>query len=85
MSSISPLGSTDSITTTISEYTPSMVVRALKAIRSSFLLFIAVAGIVSFLIGLILYNGILAGMFGVWGISAIVAVGIAYAVLSILQ
>ena len=74
-----------SITEIVSEHTPPVVVQAIRAIRSSFLLFVGVVGVVSLLVGIYMNDGILAGMFGVWGISAIASAAIAYALLSVLQ
>lgn len=74
-----------SYTEPISQHVPPTVVTLLKTLRGSFLLFVVAVGVVCILMGLflqyVLGKGILAGMFGVWGISALMAGGIAYLVL----
>ncbi|SIR74717.1 hypothetical protein SAMN05421858_3589 [Haladaptatus litoreus] len=73
----------------ISQNMPPSVVTLLKTLRGSFLLFVAAIGICCILFGLflefVLGEGVLAGMFGVWGFSAMLAAGAAYAVLLYLQ
>ena len=80
-----PLSTLSFSTDSIAEHTPPIVVRGIKALRSSFLLFVTFVGVISLLIGIFLWDGVLAGMFGVWGISAIVAAATAYALLLVLQ
>lgn len=85
MASIKQPISSGSISDAIADHTPPVVVRVIKAVRSSFLLFVTLVGVISLLIGIYLNEGVLAGMFGVWGISAIVAAAISYVLLSLLQ
>jgi hypothetical protein len=46
------------------------VMRLLYAVRASFLAFVFVVGVVWLLIGIALGDGVMAGMFGIWGVSA---------------
>lgn len=57
------------------------VVRFLLAIRSSFLLFLTTVGIIVTVLGLTVMSGAMAGMFVIWGTSAVVYAGIGYAIL----
>jgi hypothetical protein len=78
-----------SYTKPISQHVPPAVVTVLKTLRGSFLLFVMAVGLACILMGLLLQyvlgKGVLAGMFGVWGISALLAGGVAYLVLLYIQ
>ena len=73
----------------VSQHVPPTVVTVLKTLRGSFLLFVMAVGVVCILTGLVLQyvlgKGILAGMFGVWGFSALLAAGVGYLALSYIQ
>lgn len=58
----------------------------LVAIRRSFLLFVAVVGLVLVAIGASpLINGLFAGMFGIWGATALVCAGLGFVGVKLLQ
>lgn len=58
----------------------------LAAIRRSFLLFVAVVGLVLVVIGASpLVNGLFAGMFGIWGATALVCAGLGFVGVKLLQ
>jgi membrane-bound ClpP family serine protease len=60
--------------------------RAVLAIRRSFLLFVAVVGVVLMAIGASpLVTGIFAGMFGIWGATALCFALLGFAVMKSLQ
>jgi hypothetical protein len=65
---------------------PNPVIRVLLAIRSSFLLFIATLGILLFLVGVVLYGGrgVLAAMFAIWGVSAVLYAGFGFLFLKVI-
>lgn len=46
------------------------VVRLLYVVRGSFLAFVFIVGVIWLLIGIALGEGVMAGMFGIWGVSA---------------
>lgn len=56
----------------------------LVAIRRSFVLFVAAVGVVLIAIG-VLIEGLFAGMFGIWGATALVCAGLAFAVVQLLK
>lgn len=43
------------------------LIRVAQAVRRSLWLFLAVLGVVFILVGPVIFDGILAGMFGIWG------------------
>lgn len=57
------------------------VLRVLLAIRGSFLLFVATIGALFVLGGATVMDGVLAGMFGIWGVSCILYAGLGYGLL----
>ena len=78
-----------SSTQPVTRHVPPSVVTLLKTLRGSFLFFVMAVGVVCIITGLVLQyvlgKGILAGMFGVWGFSALLAGGVGYLVLSYVQ
>lgn len=64
----------------------SVALRVFVAIRRSFLLFVAVVGLVLVAIGASPFvNGLFAGMFGIWGITAIVCSGLGFVGVKLLK
>lgn len=58
----------------------------LVAIRRSFLLFVAVVGLVLVAIGASpLVNGLFAGMFGIWGATALICAGLGFVGVKLLK
>jgi hypothetical protein len=58
----------------------------LVAIRRSFLLFVAAVGLILVAIGASpLVNGLFAGMFGIWGATALVCAGLGFVGVKLLQ
>ena len=58
----------------------------LVAIRRSFLLFVAAVGLVLIVLGISpLVDGLFAGMFGIWGATAILCAGLGFVVLRFLE
>lgn len=60
------------------------ILRALLAIRKSLLLFIATVGVLFVLGGITVMDGVLAGMFGIWGVSALLYATLGYLLLKII-
>lgn len=66
---------------TVDEDGHSLPVRFLLLLRSSFLVFIAFIGVLLFLTGSVLSEGVVAGMLGITGVSAILYAAIGFAFL----
>ena len=63
-----------------------VVLDALVAIRRSFLLFVAAVGLVLVAIGASPFvNGLFAGMFGIWGATALVCAGLGFVGVKLLK
>lgn len=60
------------------------ILRLLLAIRGSLLLFIATTGVLFILGGITVMEGALAGMFGIWGVSALLYATLGYLLLKII-
>jgi hypothetical protein len=60
------------------------LLRILLAIRGSFLLFIVSIGVLLIVTGVTIMDGVVAGMFGIWGISCLLYAGIGYGLLNLI-
>ncbi|WP_321112047.1 hypothetical protein [Halorussus salinisoli] len=60
-----------------------LILEVLLAIRGSFLLFVAAVGALLIVAGAFAMNGVLAGMFGIWGASALLYAGLGYLLLKL--
>lgn len=58
----------------------SVPIRVLKALRGSFFLSLTVFGAVLIILGMTVFDGVLAGMFGIWGLTALLIGGVTYAI-----
>lgn len=54
-----------------------------KSILGSFLLSMVVLGFLFLVLGVTVIDGVLAGMFGIWGVSLILTCGIAYGIIAL--
>lgn len=62
----------------------ALVLESLLAIRGSFLLFVTAVGVLFVVVGATAMNGVLAGMFGIWGTSALLYAGLGYLLLKLI-
>ncbi|WP_266082067.1 hypothetical protein [Haladaptatus caseinilyticus] len=60
------------------------LLRVLLAIRGSFLLFIASVGVLFIVTGATIMDEVLAGMFGIWGVSCLLYAGLGYGLLKLI-
>lgn len=58
----------------------SIPIRMLTALRRSFSLSLTVFGVGLIILGMTVFDGVLAGMFGIWGLTALLLGGVAYTI-----
>jgi ABC-type microcin C transport system permease subunit YejE len=58
----------------------SIPIRVLIALRRSFFLSLAVFGTSLVILGMTVFDGVLAGMFGIWGLTALLIGGVSYTI-----
>lgn len=63
----------------------SIPIRILIALRRSFFLSLTVFGICLIILGMTIFDGVLAGMFGIWGLTALLIGGVSYTITRYLQ
>lgn len=63
----------------------SLPIRVLIALRRSFFLSLAVFGAGLTILGLTVLDGVLAGMFGIWGMTSLLIGGVTYGITKLLR
>lgn len=63
----------------------SLPIRVLVVLKRSFFLSLTVFGICLILLGMTVFDGVLAGMFGIWGLTALLIGSVSYSITKYLQ